>query len=293
MLAYVNGVILPETEAKISIGDRGWLYGDAIFETLRTHGGRLFKLDEHFRRLARSADLIGLALPFNRDKLGADIDKLLAAEPLSGDIMLRVTVSRGEGGEGLFPVGGLSPTVVIHLRELPKYPPSTFSAGWSVIVAKTRRNSVASIDPQIKSTNFLNNVLAKREAVMAGADDALMLNHEGFVAEATVSNFFIVENGRLETPVLDTGILPGITRDLVIELATRAGIVVREELIAADRLDWCSEAFLTMTSAGIVPVTVIDGRAVADRAPGAVTERLRKLYTDYVDDFAKGRISDS
>lgn len=172
MLAYVNGLITPEEEAKVSVNDRGWLYGDAVFETLRTYGRRVYKLIEHLERLQRSADLAGIDIPLT----GAGIEKalleLLSRETTGRDLMLRITVSRGAGGAGLYPTVAVRPTVVIQLRELPDYSAETFSAGWTVIIAKTRRNSPSAINPAIKSTNFLNNVLAKKEAVEAGVNEA-------------------------------------------------------------------------------------------------------------------------
>jgi branched-chain amino acid aminotransferase len=288
LLAYLNGRILPQSEARVSINDRGWLYGDAIFETLRTYGGRIFKLQEHLARLERSASLVGLELPLSRQGFSEALEELLRREQAKGDLMIRITVSRGTGGTGLFPASGSEPTVVIQPRELPPYSPATFAQGWSVIVAKTTRNYPGSIDPLIKSTNFLNNILAKREAIMAGADDALMLNHRGFVAESTVSNFFAVKENRLLTPTVDDGILPGITRDLVLTLGAAAGLTVVEKSITVDAALQCDEAFLTLTSAGIIPVVRIDGAKLGEGRPGAATKRLRDLYDAYIDAFARG-----
>jgi len=290
LLAYVNGLITPEEEAKVSVNDRGWLYGDAVFETLRTYGRRVYKLIEHLERLQRSADLAGIDIPLT----GAGIEKvlmeLLSRETIGRDLMLRITVSRGAGGAGLYPTAAVRPTVVIQLRELPDYSPETFSVGWDVIIAKTRRNSPSAINPGIKSTNFLNNVLAKREAVEAGVNEALMLNQQGFVAESTVSNFFMVKAGQLRTPPASDGILPGITRETIINLAGEAGVPVWERSVEIEAAKSADEAFLTLTSAGVIPVVSIDGGPVGDGRPGRLTHQLLRLYANHVDRFKKGGI---
>lgn len=290
MFAYVNGLITPEEEAKVSINDRGWLYGDAVFETVRTYGGRVFKLIEHYERLQRSADLIGIDVPLT----GADVEKalteLLTRETKGGDVMARITVSRGVGGAGIYPVRPVKPTVVIQLRAIPDYPGETFSVGWKVIVARTRRNSPSAINPGIKSTNFLNNVLAKREAVEAGVNEALMLNQQGFIAESTTSNFFMVKAGQLRTPPASDGILPGITRETIMNLAVEAGVPVWERSVEVEAAKGADEAFLTLTSAGVIPVVSIDGRSVGDGRPGRVTHQLLRLYANHIDQFKKGGI---
>lgn len=288
MFAYVNGLITPEEEAKVSINDRGWLYGDAVFETVRTYGGRVFKLIEHYERLQRSADLIGIDVPLT----GADVEKALTEllQRETGDLMARITVSRGVGGAGIYPVRPIKPTVVIQLRAIPDYPGETFSVGWKVIIARTRRNSPSAINPGIKSTNFLNNVLAKREAVEAGVNEALMLNQQGFIAESTTSNFFMVKAGQLRTPPASDGILPGITRETIMNLAVEAGVPVWERSVEVEAAKGADEAFLTLTSAGVIPVVSIDGRPVGDGRPGRVTHQLLRLYANHVDKFRKGGI---
>lgn len=311
MFAYVNGLITPEEEAKVSINDRGWLYGDAVFETVRTYGGRVFKLMEHYERLQRSADLAGIDVPLT----GADVEKALtelltrefapksldrsqafptrdqrAGTGYMKDVMARITVSRGVGGAGIYPVRPVKPTVVIQLRAIPDYPGETFSVGWKLIVARTRRNSPSAINPGIKSTNFLNNVLAKREAVEAGVNEALMLNQQGFIAESTTSNFFMVKAGQLRTPPASDGILPGITRETIMNLAVEAGVPVWERSVEVDAAKGADEAFLTLTSAGVIPVVSIDGCAVGDGRPGRVTHQLLRLYANHVDKFKKGGI---
>ncbi|KKL46191.1 hypothetical protein LCGC14_2348050, partial [marine sediment metagenome] len=179
------------------------------------------------------------------------------------------------------------PTVVIQLRDLPYYPPVTFTKGWSLVIAKTQRNDTAAINPRIKSANFLNNVMAKREAVEAGVDDALMLNKDGFITESTVSNFFMVRGDELLTPAVGDGILAGITRQLVLDLGKAAGLDVREESIRPEELQNGQEAFLTLTSAGIIPIIRINDLAFGSSV-GPITAKLRRLYELEIENFLKG-----
>lgn len=288
MLAYVNGRILAEEEATVSVRDRGWLYGDGVFETMRTFGSAVFKLDDHLRRLNQSASLIGIKIPLSNEELGGIILDLIARENPPGEIMVRLTISRGVGGEGLFPRTPLDPTVVILLRELPVYTDETFSLGWKLITARTIRNSESALDPRIKATNFLNNILAKREAVEAGVDDALMQNGDGFVAESTTSNFFIVRDEILLTPPVEAGILAGITRQTVLEIAENIGMIVEERLFRTQDVYSADEAFLTLTSAGIIPVTGLDGREIGSGTPGPAVASLRSAYAAHVDAFIRG-----
>lgn len=288
MLAYLNGEIMPEAEAKVSITDRGWLYGDGIFETLRTYGSRVFKLDEHLARLRHSAALVGIDVPLTGPELASVIEELLEREAPVKDLAIRVSVSRGAGGTGLWPREPIEPTLVVYLRDLPEYPDTVFSRGWKMITAQTRRNSPQSIDPQIKSANFLNNILAKREAVAAGVDEALMLNLDGHVAESTVSNVFIISSETLITPPASAGILPGITRELIMDLADRSEFTVKEELFTLEAVYDADEMFLTLTSAGLIPIVALDDRQIGTGEPGPVVRRLRELYRDHITAFRQG-----
>ena len=287
MLAYLNGLYLPESEAKVSISDRGWLYGDGVFETMRTYGGRVFKLDEHLERLERSAATIGIKLPMDLSDLAAVVLELLERGAPTGDIAIRVAVSRGGGGGGLWPAQELEPTLAILLRELPAYPDEVFAHGWRMVTAKTKRNSPESIDPRVKSANFLNNIMAKREAVASGVDEALMLSHDGYVAESTISNFFMVKNGVLITAPVEAGVLAGITRETVLELAAAAAIRTDEALFTVDDVYGADEAFITLTSAGLIPIVELDGRPIGTGRPGRVVGRLRRLYGEYVVAFMR------
>ena len=287
MLAYVNGSIIPGEKAVISINDRGWLYGDSVFETMRTYSGRVYKAMDHFERLRQSAELVGINLPMSDLEMSEQVDSLLEAQAPTSDVAIRVTVSRGVGGAGLYPSEAPQPTVVIQLRDLPYYPPVTFTKGWSLVIAKTQRNDTAAINPRIKSANFLNNVMAKREAVEAGVDDALMLNKDGFITESTGSNFFMVRGDELVTPAVSDGILAGITRQLVLDIGKAAGLDVREESIRPEELQNGQEAFLTLTSAGIIPIIRINDLTFGS-GMGPVTAKLRRLYEREIENFLKG-----
>ena len=287
MLAYVNGSIIPGDKAVVSINDRGWLYGDAVFETMRTYSGRVYKAMDHLQRLRQSAELVGINLPMSEREFASELDRLLTAETPANDVAIRVTVSRGVGGVGIYPSEAPQPTVVIQLRDLPQYTPATFTKGWSLVIAKTRRNDTAAINPRIKSANFLNNVMAKREAIEAGVNDALMLNKDGVITESTVSNFFMVRGSELVTPAISDGILAGITRQLILDLGKAAGLDVREESIRPEELRGGQEAFLTLTSAGIIPIIRINDLNFSS-GMGPVTAKLSRLYEREIEKFLKG-----
>lgn len=288
-LAYLNGAIVRDEEARVSIFDRGFLYGDGVFETMRTYDGQVFKLPEHLERLERSAAEIRLKLPLDRDELAAAVDDTLAANRLDQEALIRLTVSRGVGGEGLFPVADVRPTVVIAVRPLEPYPAETYEKGWKLIIAHTRRNDPSALKPAVKSQNFLNNVMARAEAVAAGADEALMLNHGGLVAEGTVSNVFVVLDGELVTPPERDGLLPGITRQVTLGLARAHRIPVDERSLVPDDVYASAEAFVTLTSAGVVPVTSVGGRPIGGGRPGPITQRLIKLFNEYAMQEPKAR----
>jgi len=285
LVIYVNGGFYPREKAVVSVFDHGYLYGDGIYETLRTYGGRVFKLKEHSERLARSAGKIHLRLPFDEAGLAAAVHQTLERNGLAvpdRDAYIRVTVSRGPGELGLDPELCPEPTAVIIAKEFGGYPPEMFERGIGVSVAKTRRNPPGSLDPAIKSTNFLNNILAKIEAKSAGAYEAIMLNQDGYVAEGTISNVFMVSGGKLLTPPEDAGILMGVTRGFVIGLAKGLGIPVKEELITPDGLAAADEVFITNTTMEVMPVTAIDGVKVGTGRVGDTVKRFRAAYTEEV-----------
>jgi branched-chain amino acid aminotransferase len=274
MYIYLNGSLVPEGEAVVSVYDHGFLYGDGIYETMRSYGGAVFLLDEHLGRLERSASLIGLTLPLDGDALRAAIHETLQANELA-DAYIRITVSRGEGPPGLDPALCEKPTVVIFTGQMKPYPPEFYDRGVPLIVAGTRRNLREALDPRIKSLNFLNNILAKREALAAGAFEALMLNHEGFLAEGTVSNVFLVARDVVCTPSLECGILDGITRGHVMGLAREEGLDVVEGKFTRGMLHGAEEVFLTNTSMEVMPVGRVDDTACS---VGPVARKLREAY---------------
>lgn len=277
MKVYINSEFFPKEEAKVSVFDHGYLYGDGIYETLRSYGGAVFKLDEHAARLMRSAKMIGLSLPMDAGGFADAVSRTVAENGLS-DAYIRITVSRGPGELGLDPALCPAPTVVIMAKQLKPYPPDMYEKGIKVAVVKTRRNSPDALDPAIKSTNFLNNILAKIEAKAAGAAEGIMLNHDGYVAEGTISNVFMVEKGRLVTPSEQSGILMGVTRELVIRLAGEMGMAVDECQFAPLRMASADEVFITNTTMEVMPVTDIDGRAVGGGVAGDVSKRLKAAY---------------
>ena len=277
MLVYVNGAFVPKEEAKISVFDHGYLYGDGIYETMRAYQGTLFLLDKHLVRLKHSADAISLKLPLPLDQIGDALKESLSKNRL-GDAYVRIQISRGPGEIGLDPGLCPEPTMVIVAKPFKDYPADHYERGVSTAIVATRRNHPLALNPSIKGTNFLNNILAKIESLRAGAYEAIMLNWEGYVAEGTISNIFLVKAGVLFTPSLQTGILEGVTRGLVLELARREHIETREALILPKDLLDADECFITNTTMEIMPVTRIDNSSVGKGAPGPVTAVLRQAY---------------
>ena len=274
---YINGRHVLKEEAKVSIFDHGFLYGDGVFEGIRAYGGRVFKLSEHLQRLYNSAKAIALEIPLKEEELKEKILETLRKNNLT-DAYIRLIVSRGEGDLGLDPHKCPRASVIIITDKIKIYPEELYKKGLAVITASTRRNIPSALDPQIKSLNYLNNILAKIEATEAGFLEAVMLNHEGFVAECTGDNIFIVRAGALQTPPTSAGILEGITRNVVIELARRRGIAVEEKQLTRFDLYIADECFLTGTAAEVVPITCIDGRKIGTGSPGAVTKQIMEDF---------------
>jgi len=279
MKVYVNGRLVPEARAHISVLDHGFLYGDGIFETLRAYGGVVFRLKQHLQRLKRSASMIKLRIPWSPAELSEIIYKTIEANNLS-DAYIRVTVTRGEGPPGLDPSLCPRPTLVVIARPLHRKPSSVYRRGVKVIVSSVRRNLREAVDPRIKSMNFLNNILAMAEAKRSRAHEAIMLNSKGYVTEGTVSNVFMVTGGRLVTPSVDSGILDGITRNVTIELARRLGIGVIEKKVALKEMFGAEEIFLTNTTLEIMPVRQVDA---ARKKRGPVTDRLMSAFKEMVE----------
>ena len=281
MWIYLTDRFVKEEEAVVSVFDHGFLYGDGVYETIRSYGSRLFMRDQHLARLRRSADAIGLTIPISEHKWLALLHEAMGRNGVGhehSDAYLRITISRGAGDIGLDPALCPTPTVVIMTKPLLPQPPEQYRIGINLIVARTRRNLPSALSPQIKATNFLNNILAKREAIAAGAFDSILLNWESHLTECTVSNLFFVRAGRLCTPALACGLLDGITRDMVLSLAREAQIPVDEGHFGIEAIHKADECFLTNTSMEVMPVTMVDEHPVGDGTPGPLTQRLHKLF---------------
>ena len=281
MWIFLNDTFVRQEEAVISVFDHGFLYGDGVYETIRSYGTRIFMRDQHVARLYRSAEAIGLTIPIRRKDWPDLLHEAMRRNDVGNarrDAYLRITISRGIGDIGLDPALCKTPTIVIMAKPL--IPPAArlYKDGVSLIVAKTRRNLPSALSPHIKSTNFLNNILAKREAIAAGAFDSLLLNWEDHLTECTVSNLFFVTAGCLRTPAVDCGILDGITRDLVIQLAREQRIPVEEGRFTIDNLRHADECFLTNTSMEIMPVASVDTHPIGSGTPGPITRTLHASF---------------
>ncbi len=279
VLIYLNGVLVPRGGARISPFDRGILYGYGLFETMRSYGGRVFSLDRHLARLMHSADKIGLDASLDPAALRQAIHKTLEANKLM-DARIRLTVTAGEGERGLAPPTSGMLTIIVVAEELVLPPSQAYEDGISAAVVSVRRNSQSPLSG-IKSIGYLDNLLAHSEAVAAGADEAILLNERGFVAECSTSNIFLVVEGRLFTPSAESGILPGVTREEVIELALNLGIAVEEEIPLAQLLR-ANEAFLTNSIIEVMPIVEVDGKPIGTGKPGEVTKRLMAAYRELV-----------
>jgi len=277
-LVYLNGALVPKDEAKISVFDHGLLYGDGVFEGIRVYGGRVFRLDEHLRRLYEGARAIRLTVPLSEDEMRRAVADTVAANADLKDGYIRLVVTRGVGTLGLGPTLCKQGQVIIIFDTIALYPDEFYEHGLELVTARTVRNHPDALDPHVKNLNYLNNILAKIEGLDAGVVEALMLNYRGEVAEATGDNVFIVRGGVVQTPSLDSGILEGITRDEVIRLSREKGREVQELRITTDDLLAADECFLTGTAAEVIPVVKLDGHAIGDGKPGPVT---REILADY------------
>lgn len=281
MWIYLNDRFVKEGEAVVSVFDHGFLYGDGVYETIRSYGSRIFMRDQHLARLRRSAEGIGLRIPIPDQRWPNLLHEAMTRNDVGHedtDAYLRITVSRGAGDIGLDPALCPTPTVVIITKPLHSPSPEQYRTGVNLIVARTRRNLPSAISPQIKATNFLNNILAKQEAIAAGAFDSILLNWESHLTECTVSNLFFVRAGRLCTPALACGLLDGITRNIVLGLARETHIPVDEGYYGVEAIHEADECFLTNTSMEVMPVTVVDSHPVGNGTPGLVTQQLHRLF---------------
>jgi len=276
-IIFMNDRLVPEDEARVSVFDHGLLYGDGVFEGLRSYGGKVFRLDAHLDRLYASARAICLEIPLSQEQVARAVDDTLVANGLT-DGYVRLVVTRGSGSLGLDPNKTKHPQVIVIADQIALYPREFYEQGLRIVTAATQRTHSAALSPRIKSLNYLNNIMAKLEGLQAGCVEALMLNHKGEVAECTGDNIFVVRSGRLLTPPPDAGILEGITRNAVMDLAVTAGIDCREQTLVRHDLYTADECFLTGTAAEVIPVVEIDGRRIGAGTPGPITARLTRDF---------------
>jgi branched-chain amino acid aminotransferase len=253
------------------------LYGDGVFEGIRAYNGRIFRLREHLERLYASAAGISLTIPLSLDEMATAVVRTVAANDLP-DAYIRLVVTRGVGDLGLDPRKCPKASVVIIADKIQLYPPEVYEEGLRVITCQTLRTPSRSLSPAVKSLNYLNNILGKAEVVAAGVDEGIMLNYDGYVAECTGDNIFLVQDGKIVTPPVGAGILVGVTRQAVIELARAAGYVVEEALFKVEEVLSAEECFLTGTAAEIAPVRQVDGKPIGTGRPGPVTNRLHTAF---------------
>jgi branched-chain amino acid aminotransferase len=278
-MVNVNGRISAEHEAVIPVFDHGFLYGEGIYETLRTYHGRLFLFDRHTRRLRNSARLIDLRIPFTDDEVASHIRDTIAAAKLDGsEAYVRVLVTRGVGELTYDLKATPKPSWVIIVKPLPSPAIEIYERGVKVALVDVVRNHPQSVNPMIKSNNLMNSALAAQQALKRGAFEAVMRNYRGELTECTQSDLFIVKNGAALTPPLESGLLPGITREFLFEIGRDAGIEVREQVLRDDDLFTADEAFLTSTTREVLPIVSVDDRNIGEGTPGPITSKLLNAF---------------
>ena len=283
MWVYLNDQFVEDDQARVSVFDRGFLFGDGVFETIRVYDSRLLFLNRHLQRLRQSCEWLGLSLPTSQPNWETLLQELIERNNLSHS-MIRITLSRGVGGLGPDPFGCSNSTVVIFPRPIPQLTEDEKKCGVSLTIVETRRQPSCALPSQVKSLNYLNNILAKQEARMAQTFDGLLLNTEGFLAEATTSNFFFVKDQQLCTPSLQCGILPGITREIVLGLVKKEGIGLQEGAFRPEDLWGANEAFLTNAGFGVLPVNTIETRPLASSWERSMTKTIQRLYEKLIAD---------
>jgi branched-chain amino acid aminotransferase len=275
---YVNGTITDSAQAVVPVFDHGFLYGEGVYETLRTYSRAPFLFERHVRRLRQSAALMSLSVPFHDAELRSAIEKTMAAHAGLDEAYIRVLLTRGVGELTYNPAACPTPTLVIIVKPFPAPPEWTFTRGIRVALVSVRRNHPLALNPMIKSNNLLNNALAMQEALKRHGDEALMCNQAGELVECSQSNFFLVRDDTVLTPPLGAGLLPGITREYVLELADALGVPARETTLAPADLDTAQEAFITGTTREVTPVVAVDDRKIGTGAPGPITRRLLEQF---------------
>ncbi len=280
-LVYVNGDLVPKDQARVSVYDHGLLYGDGVFEGIRVYHGKVFRLQAHIDRLYNSARAIMLHMPLTKEEMVAAVEKTVAANE-GRYCYIRLLVTRGVGTLGLDPNKCPNPQVIIIYDDIQLYPEEMYEHGLAVVTAATVQNHPQALNPRIKSLNYLNNILAKIEAVRAGVPEAIMLNQNGFVCECTGDNLFVVKNGELRTPPTSVGLLRGITRDVIFEIAEELDIPAREANMTMFDVYAADECFLTGTACEIISVVEVDKRPIGDGKPGEITRRLLKRFRERI-----------
>ena len=281
IIIYIDGQYLPKSQAKVSVFDHGFLYGDGIFEGIRAYNGRIFKCTEHIDRLYTGAKAIDLQIPLSKEEMTEALLETCRRNSIK-EGYIRLIVSRGVGDLGLSPTKCPKPGVTIIADSIALYPQEMYEKGMKVITASTRRNNPASLDPQIKSLNYLNNILAKIEADRAGVPEAIMLNSVGLVCECTGDNIFLIKDEVLYTPPVYVGALDGITRGVAMEIAQSMGYKAVEKEFTLFNVYGADECFFTGTAAEIIGVTEVDGRVIGSGVAGQITRKLMEKFKEYV-----------
>lgn len=277
MKIYLDGQFVDQADAKVSVFDHGLLYGDGVFEGIRVYQGNIFRLDEHLERLEMSARALMLTMPWSRAEIAEATCETCRQNGLT-DGYIRLVVTRGVGDLGLSPWLCPKPSIFIIAAKIALYPAEHYSKGLDICTVATRRIGPAALPPAVKSLNYLNNILAKIEARQAGCLEAIMLNEQGFVAECTGDNLFIIHRGEIITPAASQGALKGITRDTIFDIAKELGIPMREANLTRYDVWNAHECFLTGTAAEVIPVVKLDGRVIGDGKPGAITGRVLEAF---------------
>lgn len=280
MKIYMSGRLVPESAAKVSVFDHGLLYGDGVFEGIRAYNGRVFMLDEHIDRLYRSAQAIALTIPMTKAQMSAAVVKTCVANKVK-DGYIRLVITRGVGSLGLNPYLCKKPEVIIIAGKIQLYPKELYETGMEIVTVGTVRNHVEAVNPRIKSLNYLNNILAKIEAINSGVMECLLLNPQGYIAEASGDNVFVIRGNTLITPPAWCGALEGITRNVVMQLAAERGMTVKEDVLTRYDVYTADEVFLTGSAAEIISVVKVDRRAIGTGVPGVKTCELAKAFSTF------------
>lgn len=277
LLIYLDGKLVPESEAKVSVFDHGLLYGDGCFEGIRIYNGRVFRLTEHLVRLYESARSICLTIPISLEEMEKATVDTVAANGLR-DGYIRLVITRGVGSLGLNPYQCPKPGIIIIASGITLYPKEKYETGLNLITCATRRPPPAALSPQVKSLNYLNNIMAKIECIQAGCEEGIMLNEQGYVAECTGDNVFVIKNGQVYTPTIASGALNGITRQAVMDVMREMGLTVHEVTMTRHEIYTADECFLTGTAAEVIPAVQYDRRPIGDGKPGKVTAEVIKNF---------------